>query len=268
MVCIGWLARDAWQPYYYNWRCGQIAADLNDRYGLVVRYGDPAEFFVPPFGPLINVPEKGFSIERAKAHYAYSALIGVRKAIVKYPKKLIKEHLTAVFIAGVIKTYDVQIGGSYVHSWIYLSALKNYEQAGYNLYSLNFHHEFSSILINNDNFSRDRWQAINEPGFKYLPRQTDIVHSAAQENRRPPEEAPSWYQAGFVHDYGMSSLENDVNMYAELAMTDPSKLKALAQQYPKIKAKAQILVAFYGGLAPELETYFKSVGLMDDSSGK
>lgn len=46
------------------------------------------------------------------------------------------------------------------------------------------------------------------------------------------------------------------------------RLKALAQRYPKIKAKAQILVAFYGSLAPELATYFKSVGLMDDSSGK
>jgi hypothetical protein len=51
VVCLGWLVRDAWQPYYYNWRCGQIAADLNDRYGLVVRYGDPAEFYLPPFGP-------------------------------------------------------------------------------------------------------------------------------------------------------------------------------------------------------------------------
>ena len=71
------------------------------------------------------------------------------------------------------------------------------------------------------------------------------------------------YAAGFVHDYGMSDMENDFNTYAELAMTQPEKLIQLAEQYPKIKEKTRILVDFYNSLAPELAAYLKKCGLAE-----
>jgi hypothetical protein len=52
-------------------------------------------------------------------------------------------------------------------------------------------------------------------------------------------------------------------MYAEIAMTNPETLVQLARQYPKIKAKTDILVSFYSSLAPELDAYFKAVGLAE-----
>lgn len=198
--------------------------------------------------------------------YAHMALRGVRDAISKYPPEIIKNNISAVFISGTIKSHNVQIGGSYFKKWIYLSALEKYEQAGIELYAQNFHHELSSLLIDHDGFPSKRWHAVNESDFKYLSRQVEVVHSAAQENRKDPREAPKWYAAGFVHDYGMSSMENDFNMYAELAMTHPQRLKELAQAYPKIKAKTQILVEFYTSLAPELGAYFKSMGLADNTA--
>jgi hypothetical protein len=84
----------------------------------------------------------------------------------------------------------------------------------------------------------------------------DVIRSAALESRQDPTKAPKWHAAGFVSDYGMSSLENDFNTYAELAMTEPEKLKQLADQYPIIRAKTRILVQFYGRLAPELKRRF------------
>lgn len=59
----------------------------------------------------------------------------------------------------------------------------------------------------------------------------------------------------------MSNLENDFKTYAALAMTCPATLKQWMRQYPKIKAKTDILVAFYTLLDSEFKKYFIDVGL-------
>jgi hypothetical protein len=260
-VAILLVTQPFWQPYFDNCRCNRIASELEEQYDLIVRYGDPSQFYVPPKEPLVDVPEKGFFIKPTQAHFAHTALKGVKEALSKYPASLIKKYLKAVFISGVIKSYDIQIAGSYLNSWIYLSALEKYEKAGVELYPMGFHHELSSLFLKGNNFPTIRWQLANEPDFKYLPSQKDVVRAASPENHRDPKEASSWYRAGFVHLYGMSSMENDFNMYAELAMTDPEKLKKLADQYPRIQAKTRILVDYYSSLAPELGEYMASVGL-------
>lgn len=261
-----YLTQNYWQPPYYNWRCAGIAAELTESYGIAVRYGDPSEFYVPPLKPLVDMPEEGFTIGRTDAYSAYAALIGVRDAISKYPSTMIEKNLTAIFIAGIIKTRGVQIGGSYFYSWVYLSAIETSKHTDSKLYAKIFHHEFSSLLLKNGNFSRAQWHATNESSFRYLSNQTDIIKEAAAENRRDPKEAPAWHKAGFVDDYGMSSMVNDFNTYAALAMNHPQRLKELAQGYPKINAKKKILVEFYTSLAPELGEYFKSVGLVDSAA--
>jgi hypothetical protein len=257
------LTQNCWQSAYHNWRCGHIAAELSEKYGIIVRYGDPSEFYVPPLAPLVDIPENGFMIGRSDVRSAHTALVGVRDAISKYPTAVIQKNLSAVFISGIIKSHGTPAGGSYFYSWIYLSAIEDFENLGFELYAENFHHELSSLLLKNGNFPSVRWHDVNEPGFKYLSRQIDVIRAAAPESRRDPKDAPSWFRAGFVHDYGMSSMNNDFNMYAVLAMAHPQRLKELAQEYPKIKAKTQILVEFYTSLAPELGAYFKSVGLAD-----
>jgi hypothetical protein len=112
-----------------------------------------------------------------------------------------------------------------------------------------------------------KWRAANQPNFHYLPTQMDVIRSAALESRQDPTKAPEWHAAGFVDDYGMSSLDNDFNMYAELAMTEPEKLKQLADQYPRIRSKTRILAQFYGRLAPELKHYFAQAELANDGKG-
>jgi hypothetical protein len=252
-----------WQPCFYNWRCERIASELEQQYDLVVRFGDPSEFYIPPLSPLVDVPSKGFLIEPSNSLYAITALKGVSSALEKYPLSLIKKNLKAIFISGMIKSYGVQIGGSYFNQWIYLSALEGFENESDAVenYEEKFHHELSSLFLKNAPLPTIRWHLANEPGFKYLPSEVDVIHAASQENRRDPKEATSWYKAGFVHDYGMSSMENDFNMYAALAMTHPEELKKLAYQYPRIQAKTCIIVDFYSDLAPELGGYMASVGL-------
>lgn len=195
-------------------------------------------------------------------------LKGIRSALKKYPTALIQKYLKAVFISGIIKIFNVQGSGTYLHSWVYVSAIPEYEPLGPQVYEKTFHHELSSLLLNGADFPADQWSRTYEVTFKYLERQIDIINAAAIESRHDPKNAPSWHQAGFVHDYGMVSMENDFNMYVELAMTHPQRLKELAQEYLKIKAKTQILVGFYTRLAPELGAYFKSAGLVEEPAMK
>ncbi len=255
------VTQPIWLPFFDSWRCKRIALELEKQFGLVVRYGDPSEFYVSPLPPTDNNPDEGYFIGRADEVSVPAALRGIREALGKYPPVLIRKYLTAVFISGKIMIYGVEGSGTYLNSWIYLAALKKHKQADSDFYARILHHEISSLFINNAKFPSIRWHLTNEPGFKYLPTQKDVVRSASPENRRDPKEAPSWYRAGFVHYYGMSSMENDFNMYAELAMTHPEQLKKLADQYPRIQAKTWILVDFYSSLAPELGDYLASAGL-------
>lgn len=248
-------------PYFDHWRCERIASEIEQQYGLTVRYGGPSGFHVPPLPATSNDPEEGYFIGPSRERFVVAALKGVRKALSKYPKVLIRKYLTAVFVPGKITINCVEGSGTYLHSWIYLAAKKEHKRIDADVYAQTFHHELSSLFLKGANFPKIRWHLANEPGFKYLPSQIDVVHAASPENRRNPEEAPTWYQAGFVHYYGMSSMENDFNMYAELAMTHPEKLKELADKYPRILAKTWVLVDFYSRLAPELKEYLASAGL-------
>ena len=103
------------------------------------------------------------------------------------------------------------------------------------------HHELSSTFKAGMTFLASKWRAVNKPDFRYLPTQMELIRPKILQNRQAPIKAPEWYAAGFVSDYGMSSLENDFNTYAELAMTEPEKLKQLADQYHRIRFKTRIL---------------------------
>ncbi len=250
-----------WLPFFDQWRCERIASELEQQYSLVVRFGDPSEFYVPPLNAQVNKPSEGIFIGRADKHSAFIALKGIQVALRKYPKDLLREYLTAVFVSGKITIHGVAGGGTYRYKWIYIVALDEFKHNSPALYEQSFHHELSSLFFKGARFPSIRWHLANEPDFNYLPKQKDVVRAASPENRRDPKEAPSWYRAGFVHDYGMASMENDFNMYAELAMTHPEQLKKLADQYPLIQAKTWILVDFYSSLAPELGEYLASAGL-------
>lgn len=249
------------QPYIDKNRTDKIASELAERYGLVVRYGDPSAFNVSP-EPVAHMIH-GFEMEPTNPSAAHNAIVGIRDGLSKYPAELIKNNLAAVFIAGSIIADGIDAGGTVLGKWIYVSADQLDVSRNPETYAETLHHEFSSILMREHNFPTILWALANKPGFKYLEKGMDIIKAAGRDNRQNPEKARQWYDVGLVHDYGMSSMTNDVNTYAELAMTHPDKLIQLSKQYPRIMYKTKIFVDFYTSLTPDLGVYFKSVGLDD-----
>jgi hypothetical protein len=249
-------------PYAEDSRIKQAADDLRNNYNIMVRYGDPADFFVPPLAAVDKNPK--IRIERAEKNHVYAALKGVGSALKMYPAMLVRKHLTALFIARTLEINGVTGAAMFTNSWIYV-AVPARDELGIKSYELSLHHEFSSLLFNGGDFPIILWRLVNEPEFEYLGSQVDIINAAAPSNRKDPKQAKMWHTAGFVSDYGMASMENDVNTFAELIMGDPGKLRLLCEKYPKIAQKKNILIQFYTKLAPEMSTYFYSVGLATNS---
>ncbi|HET6421147.1 MAG TPA: hypothetical protein VFG19_13365 [Geobacteraceae bacterium] len=273
MMVIGAIIMFA-KPFADYLRIETISKELSDKYGLVIRFGDPSEFHLPPFTVRTNSEE--FNIEKAEKSCVLTALEGVKSALAKYPPALVKKYLSAVFVSGEIKSYGVKCGGTYLNSWIYVTTSPAYNRLGSKHYEETLHHELSSLFLYGpglkiilhepnatefygSNFPATKWHSANRPGFRYLERQIDVIHAAGK--FRKPKDAPLWYKDGFVSDYGMTSIENDLNTYAEVAMEHPAKLKELAEKYPRIAAKTRLFMEFYTSLAPEMADYFKSVGL-------
>jgi len=239
-----------------------IMNELTSKYHLVIRYGDPSEFWIAPQPPVDKVLND-IRFKRVDMRYVLPVLEELREALRIYPPELIKKYLSAVFIAGEIKDDGWSSGGMYWNSWIYLNAsLYADDFRPSRPYAMVFHGELSSFFFSRADFPVAEWASVNDPNFQYFTNDDDIVRAAARKSQRDPKEAPSWYRSGFVDDYGMSSMENDFNMYAELAMGQPAKLIELAKKYPKLAKKTSIFVKFYCGLAPELRDYFKSAGLL------
>ncbi len=242
-------------------RTKDIAEELNERYGLVIRYNDPSNFRIPP-EPTAHT-RHNLQMTRANIHGAYTAIRGLKEGLSKYPPKLVQKNLSAVFISGQITSDGIPAGGTVLGSWIYISADQSSQSLPLEIYADTFHHEFSSILMRAYRFPTIRWALANKSGFKYPEDKKQIIKAASLEHRADPKDAHQWNDAGFVHDYGMSSIMNDFNTYAELAMGNPEKLRQLAKQYPRIRLKASIFVEFYEGLAPEMKEYLRSVRLDD-----
>jgi hypothetical protein len=249
-------------PYAEESRIKQAADELRNNYNLMVRYGDPADFFVPPLAAVDKDPK--IRIERAEKNHVHAALKGIGSALKMYPPMLVRKYLTALFIARTLEINGVTGAAMFANSWIYV-AVPARDELGLKSYELSLHHELSSLLFYGGEFPAIRWHLVNEPEFQYLENQADIIKAAAPSNRKDPKQTEAWYAAGFVSDYGMASMENDVNTFAELMMGDPDKMRLLCEKYPKIAQKKNILVQFYTKLAPEMSTYFNAAGLAANS---
>ena len=171
-----------------------------------------------------------------------SYLSVVEVELAKYKPEIVVRHLDTLFVFRDLELFGVGYGGTVVANEIMLTLDCD---AGYTkaYFARALHHEFSSILINLSGFPLDKWLEINPPSFRYLESDEDILESVAIYTDRAGHD--DLYQAGFLTYYGQSTVENDINTYAELLMTDPVFLAQLAEKHERVKAKAALLEAFY-----------------------
>jgi hypothetical protein len=183
----------------------------------------------------------------------------VSQALKKYPAPVLMENLKSVFFLKSMKFFDVGYGGTNSTDAVYLT--NNGISMGYtdSYIERTFHHEFSSILFRNfiSRFDTVEWKKANIMGFDYNDPENGV--GAIRNNQSSQEPDSVLCKKGFLTQYAVSSLENDVNTLSQNLFLPTPGFWDLVDKYPRIRKKMNILLAFYKKLDPLFtENYFRN----------
>jgi hypothetical protein len=182
------------------------------------------------------------------------------KALAKYPVATLGKELKAVYFLRAMTFYDVGYGGTNSNDALYLT--NNGIAQGYtDLYlEQTFHHEYSSILYRNHPswFNETGWTNANIPGFSYNDPESGV--GAIRNNESSQDLDTGLCRKGFLTQYSLSGLENDINTFAQNIFSPSPGFWQLADQYPRIYRKIKLLIDFYHRIDPVFtEEYFRKL---------
>jgi len=231
------LLKDLW-VYAFTDYMSEIRR-LEEEYGVKVQHRIGPDFLAPEWR---RPPVNGRVTEIGRLELSRYARL-LREVLAQYPEKVLRQNLNAVYLSGSLELYGQQYGGTSIGRSIYLTS-SGREEGFDDLYMEQlFHHEFSSILMRDYRLPVDEWLAANPPDFQYSTRIQEILHAIA--NNRETEGSEELYRQGMLTRYSTSTVENDVNVYAETVFTDPVRMKELTAEYPTVRKKYLLLKAFY-----------------------
>jgi hypothetical protein len=169
----------------------------------------------------------------------------ISKALQKYPVSVLRENLHAVYILKSMHFYDVGYGGTNSTAEVYIT--NNGELMGYTdaYIEQTFHHEFSSILYRNhpEYFDEKTWLMANEKNFDYNDPENGV--GAIRKNESSQDLDTALCRQGFLTQYALSGLENDINTVAQNLFRPSEGFWKIVDSYPSIRTKVTVLIAFY-----------------------
>ena len=228
------------------------ARRLGEANGIIIGFGDPAGFFVPPYTAMDALLPQ-VEMKPALPEALHPALDGIEEALGQYPAGFVARLIKAIFISGQMKIAGSLAGGTYGPAWLLLSAPADLGMAAVTLTCrLGVHHELSSFVYLHGGTSA-LWQQTHPAGWSFA------AGSDAQLSRdgtRPPPP-----ETGFLSAYGASSSENDFNTYAEKMMTEMETIVRLGRQFPLIARKAALVRASYAAIDARMGSVFARLGL-------
>lgn len=195
--------------------------------------------------------------------HVYAALVELNRALGEYPSEWLSLVLNRIHLVGKLSISGFKGGGTYLFkneistgkTTILLATDHDITAEFKTFIRRAFHHELSSILIIKYPFPKEQWLSF-WPDDIVCPTDHLSILKYSQ-NYASEQEIQALYNKGFVSDYGLAGVENDINTYAELIMDDPEKMAALANQFPLIRDKLHILLVFYSGLHPDINQKIK-----------
>lgn len=186
----------------------------------------------------------------------------IARALNKYPVATLQANLKKIYFLKSMEFFAVGYGGTNSTDVLYLTndAVENGYTDAY--IEQSFHHEFSSILLRNYTSWLDTiaWKKANIPGFDYNDPEAGV--GAIRNNESSQTLDSALCKKGFLTQYAYSGLENDVNTIAQNLFMPEADFWAYADNYPRIRQKVKLLIAFYNKIDPAFtETYFRKFDL-------
>ncbi len=220
----------------------------------------PAHWLQPPVS-LTATPASASDIRFARQ------VLG--QAMCKYPSSLLCDVLKDVYIVGTLRLYDRPGKATFYNTSIYIRierifVLGNAEVAkaldsSENRLEQLFHHELSSLFLRRypPSVLWERWNAINPGGF---------VYQSVPVSERQLSSQKLWAD-GFLIAYCQNTPEDDFNVIAASLFTPVSQLWTAAETSIRIRAKIDLVIAYYQTLDPTLtREYFEQLRVRDGSA--
>lgn len=201
-------------------------------------------------------PVSAFAEKLAPAEIRRSKAV-IARALEHYPASTLA-NLKKVYFLQQLKFYDVPYGGTNSTDVIYLvnhGVVRGYTDK---YLEQTFHHEFSSILFRNfpEKLDTTEWKMANDANFNYNDPENGV---GAIRNKQSSQALDSVLcEKGVLTQYGSSSIENDVNTFAQnLFLAEPDFWK-MVSEFPAIRKKTTLLIGFYNRINPVFtEDYFR-----------
>jgi hypothetical protein len=179
-------------------------------------------------------------------------------ALFKYPASMLRQDLASVYFVRNMKFFDTPYGGTNSLDAVYIS------NDGVNLGFTNqyleqtFHHELSSILFRNHSGLLDttEWKKANISTFDYNDPENGV--GSIRKNQTSQQIDTALCKQGFLTEYSLSSLENDINTFAQNLFCPSADFWRVAEKYPRVGKKTKLLISFYQNINPLFtEAYFR-----------
>jgi hypothetical protein len=229
------------------------ALRIERTYGVRIGYGDPADFWTPPYKP-----EDGrapwLEMTRADPRNAAISLNGIEAALRQYPRGFVAKLIKAVFICGDLRMQGEYAAGAAGPAWIIIAARSVHEPEDLrDLAFVTLHHELSSLVLRVDPLTWSKWVQFAPVGRQYAEQPGDALRAGQLAD--PP------LDTGFLNAYGATNLENDFNMYAEEMFSNPDEVIRVAREYPLIRRKLNFVMETYAAIDPAFRDIFRMRGL-------
>lgn len=179
----------------------------------------------------------------------------VSRALAKYPADMLSATLMNLYCLGRLEYSGAVTGGTRTRSSIYVVCKPTYASTDVERI---IHAEYSSVLFQQfpQHFDAEAWKQINPPDFTYLGSGVQAVKSGQAARRADP----AMWRQGFIQEYAKASVEEDFNSHAAALFIGDVRYWAAVEQHPKLRAKSDLVVAFYAKVHASLgEAYFRKV---------
>lgn len=213
---------------------------IQKSYGILVRHAIGDDFFPETWR---NPPVAARAAEINPAELErFPAIIGA--ALAAYPPNVIKKNLKEIRLAREMYFFETSYGATSSDCLIYLSDRGSNEGFTDTYLIGSIHHEFAHILYANYDFPQRQWRSALPRGFSYRGHDNGGLE-AISKGADSLAGSVELYARGFLNEYSLASLEEDVCIYSETILTSPEEFMTLAEKYPAIETKFKIWLKFY-----------------------
>lgn len=210
---------------------------IKNKFGIKVHHNYNAKTYFPTRWLKAPISARG---KQLRAEDVAMVLPLIEDFLAVYPKRVLQKNLKSIYLLSELEFYGKSFGASYGKSSLYIKSRELDKALPASFLIAMMHSEFSSILMRNHSFPKQRWKKVNRASFRY---DGDAVRFLDKPNLYG--QSVELLSDGFIVKYAQSSLENDFNMISYWLFTRRDRLKKLAAKFPRIDAKMRLAINFY-----------------------